>query len=54
MNLAGAIRPAIRTLESTISFDPLNVLLPSDLAPEEIEVLISALHAENILIVEAP
>ena len=55
MNLTDAIQRAIRMAGPTgsITFEQLNDLLPSALASEDIEVLISALSAENIQIVEA-
>jgi hypothetical protein len=54
MKLAEVIRRAIELGErnGTLTFDQLNELVPSNLAPEDIEMLLSALGAKDIQIVE--
>jgi hypothetical protein len=54
MEFAEIIRRAIEIggPTGTITFDQLNDLVPPDLAPEDIEILFSALSAEGLQIVE--
>jgi hypothetical protein len=54
MKLAEAIRRAIEIAGPTgsITFDQLNDLVPSDLASEDIEALLSALSDQDIQLVE--
>jgi hypothetical protein len=49
------IRRAIELGEGngTLTFDQLNELIPSNLEPEDIEVLLSALSANDIQLVES-
>jgi len=55
MKLSEVIRRAIELGEGngTLTFDQLNELIPSDVEPEDIEVLLSAVRAKNIQIVES-